>query len=285
MQSIADFTRQTVEQIVNLEPGDLRPERAELGPCPRCGAQTGSIIRENSKAYGCTSWKNKDEPGCGFVIWKKLAGRTLSPQIARELLEHGHTSEVLAGFRSKAGKTFRARLLLDSDGQIAFDMPSRLGGEQTNRTNKEDSALRASHETSHGGLTMSRPLVPEGAIEAESGRARKTGGPKTEQRTAREVKASTFDGEGYKTVSVPPTSLPSDPDFDIAAYLKQAGLDVIDKRPSGSLWVVDGDPPSPALSMLLDRGIGFAFTPNGSRATHRRPGWYIKGSDQSVVKR
>ena len=88
---IAEFTRETVEQIAALDKEKLRPERVELGPCPRCGAETGEIIRENSRAYGCTSWKSREEPGCGFVIWKRVAGRTLTPEVARQLLEEGKT--------------------------------------------------------------------------------------------------------------------------------------------------------------------------------------------------
>jgi DNA topoisomerase-3 len=97
----------------------------ELGPCPRCGAETGEIIKENSKAYGCTSWKSREEPGCGFVIWKRVAGRTLTPEIARQLLEEGRTKEVISGFRSRAGKPFRARLVLNDEGKVEFDFPAR----------------------------------------------------------------------------------------------------------------------------------------------------------------
>ena len=129
MEGIVDFTRRTVEQIVNLDPGDLRPQRVELGLCPRCGAETGSVIRENRKAYGCTSWKSAAEPGCGFAIWKRVAGRTISAEEARQLLRDGRTDEVLAGFRNKAGRPFRARLLLDAEGQVTFDMPARPGAD------------------------------------------------------------------------------------------------------------------------------------------------------------
>jgi DNA topoisomerase-3 len=124
MREIEGFTRETVEQIAALDKEKLRPERVELGPCPRCGAETGEIIRENSKAYGCTSWKSKDEPGCGFVIWKRVAGRTLTPELARQLLEEGRTKEVVSGFRSKAGKPFRARLVLNSEGKVEFEFPA-----------------------------------------------------------------------------------------------------------------------------------------------------------------
>jgi DNA topoisomerase-3 len=125
IKDIEDFTRATVEQIAALDKEKLRPERVELGPCPRCGAETGEIIKENSKAYGCTSWKSREETGCGFVIWKRVAGRTLTPEIARQLLEEGKTKEVISGFRSRAGKPFRARLVLNDEGKVEFDFPAR----------------------------------------------------------------------------------------------------------------------------------------------------------------
>ncbi len=125
MKGIEDFTRKTVEQIAALDKEKLRPERAELGLCPRCGAVTGEIIRENSRAYGCTSWKSREEPGCGFVIWKQVAGRTITPEVARQLLEEGRTKEVLSGFRSKNKKPFRARLVMNEDGKVEFDFPER----------------------------------------------------------------------------------------------------------------------------------------------------------------
>jgi DNA topoisomerase-3 len=125
MQEIERFTRETVEKISALDREKLRPERVELGPCPRCGAETGEIIRENSRAYGCTSWKSREETGCGFVIWKKVAGRSITPEIARQLLAQGRTNDVISGFRSRGGKHFRARLVLNAEGQIEFEFPAR----------------------------------------------------------------------------------------------------------------------------------------------------------------
>jgi DNA topoisomerase-3 len=125
MKGIADFTKETVDQIAALDKEKLRPERVELGPCPRCGAVTGEIIRENSKAYGCTSWKSREEVGCGFVIWKRVASRTLTPEIARQLIEERRTREVLSGFRSRNGKPFRARLVLNDEDKIEFEFPVR----------------------------------------------------------------------------------------------------------------------------------------------------------------
>jgi DNA topoisomerase III len=125
MEGIAEFAKETVDQIAALDKEKLRPERVELGPCPRCGAETGEIIRENSKAYGCTSWKSREETGCGFVIWKRVASRTLTPEIARQLIEERRTREVLSGFRSRNGKPFRARLVLNDEDKIEFEFPVR----------------------------------------------------------------------------------------------------------------------------------------------------------------
>jgi DNA topoisomerase III len=125
MAGIEAFAKETVEQIAALDKEKLRPERAELGLCPRCGSMTGEIIRENSKAYGCTSWKSREEPGCGFVIWKRVAGRTLTPEVARQLIEERRTREVLSGFRSRGGKPFRARLVLNDEDKIEFEFPAR----------------------------------------------------------------------------------------------------------------------------------------------------------------
>jgi DNA topoisomerase-3 len=123
MNGIAGFAKTTVEEIANLPDEKIRVERVELGLCPKCGAETGEIIKENARAYGCTSWKSREEPGCGFVIWKRVAGRTLTPEVARQLLEDGRTREVLSGFRSRAGKPFRARLVLKEDGKVEFEFP------------------------------------------------------------------------------------------------------------------------------------------------------------------
>ena len=131
MHEIERFTRETVEKIAALDREKLRPERVELGPCPRCGAETGEIIRENSRAFGCTSWKSREETGCGFVIWKKVAGRSITPEIARQLLAQGRTNDVISGFRSRGGKHFRARLVLNAEGQIEFEFPARSQTAQT----------------------------------------------------------------------------------------------------------------------------------------------------------
>ena len=89
------------------------PKSADLGTCPVC--KQGEII-ENTKAYGCALWRD----GCGFTIWKTVAGHRLSMAEISQLIEHGRTEHV-DGFRSKAGKAFSARLRLDDAGKVRLD--------------------------------------------------------------------------------------------------------------------------------------------------------------------
>jgi hypothetical protein len=40
-------------------------------------------------------------------------------------MEEGKTREVLSGFRSRNGKPFRARLVLNDEGKVEFEFPAR----------------------------------------------------------------------------------------------------------------------------------------------------------------
>jgi DNA topoisomerase-3 len=119
MRDIADFARATVTTLDETLAG-VKIERATLGPCKVCGAE----IRENRKGFSCWS---RDDPGCGFVIWKSKAGKTLTPAIARELIDKGFTEKQVTGFKGKSGKSFRAKLVLQQSEEgkwrVEFDEP------------------------------------------------------------------------------------------------------------------------------------------------------------------
>jgi len=104
MSDIAGFAEQTVKELDETLK-DVRIPRARLGPCPVCGHE----IVENRKGYSC--WA-RDDPGCGFVIWKAKAGKTLPLAIARELIKTGYTAQAVTGFRGRSGRSFRAHLAL-----------------------------------------------------------------------------------------------------------------------------------------------------------------------------
>ena len=91
-----------------------------LGTCPKC--KEGEV-RENPKAYGCSRYRE----GCNLTIWKKTAGKDLSPKLAKDLLTDGHT-EHLDGFTSRAGKPFSARLKFDEEFKVVFEFENGPSG-------------------------------------------------------------------------------------------------------------------------------------------------------------
>ena len=105
MRDIADFAGSTVSEL-DAKLKDVKIPRATLGPCPVCGR----TIQENRKGYSCWS---REDPGCGFVIWKSKAGKTLPVAVAKELITTGRTAKAVTGFKGRSGKSFRAKLALE----------------------------------------------------------------------------------------------------------------------------------------------------------------------------
>jgi len=124
MGDIVKFAESTVATL-DEKLRDVRIPRANLGPCPVCGHD----IMENRKGYSC--WSRTD-PGCGFVIWKAKAGKTLTAAVVRELIRTGRTERPVTGFRSRAGRSFRARLALEQTDEgrwrVEFDEPWARAG-------------------------------------------------------------------------------------------------------------------------------------------------------------
>ncbi len=104
MADIAKFAGETVG-VLDTTLKDVKIPRANLGPCPVCGHD----IIENRKGYSC--W-GREDPGCGFVIWKSKAGKTLPPVVVRELVRTGQTAKQVTGFKGRSGRSFRAKLAL-----------------------------------------------------------------------------------------------------------------------------------------------------------------------------
>ncbi len=103
-------------QIVGLDGAPLvrsavKVVRETIATCPRCGGE----IRGNSRAYGCSSWKSRKNPGCGFVIWKSMKGRDITPEEAKQVIEEGTTGPL--EFRDRQG-AFTGRLVLTDDKSV-----------------------------------------------------------------------------------------------------------------------------------------------------------------------
>jgi len=119
MDDIAKFAGATVGEL-DAKLKDVRIPRANLGPCPVCGHD----IVENRKGYSCWS---REDPGCGFVIWKAKAGKQLPAAVAKELITTGRTAKQVTGFKGRSGRSFRAKLALmqNEEGRwrVEFDEP------------------------------------------------------------------------------------------------------------------------------------------------------------------
>ena len=87
-----------------------------LGPCPSCG--DGQVI-EGKKGFGCDQWRK----GCKFVIWKEIARKIITREIAEELLINGQTG-LLDGFTNKENAPFSACLVLDRSHKVIFGRPA-----------------------------------------------------------------------------------------------------------------------------------------------------------------
>ncbi len=124
MADIAGFAKETIGEL-DAKLKDVRIPRANLGPCPVCGHE----IIENRKGYSCWS---RDDPGCGFVIWKGKAGKQLPVEVARELIKTGYTASAITGFKGRSGRSFKARLALqqteEGKWRVEFDEPWAQAG-------------------------------------------------------------------------------------------------------------------------------------------------------------
>jgi len=172
MQDIKKFTTETVQELDKLK--GVQIERAKLGPCPICGRE----ITENRKGYSCWS---REDPGCGFVIWKKKAGKSLPVSVAKELIESlrlsresgedpgvGRTEKAVTGFRSRAGRTFRAKLRLEQtdEGKWRVEFDEEWAKEPPKGESEEERAEREAAERA-GGTTDAVAAEEAEAAEAE----------------------------------------------------------------------------------------------------------------------
>ena len=104
------------------KPGEPAPKidltgKAVVGKCPKCGGKVfdteGGYICERSQA---------DSKPCKFKINKVIAQQPIEPAQAAKILET-QKSDVLDKFISKAGKPFRALLVMDDKGKVNFEFP------------------------------------------------------------------------------------------------------------------------------------------------------------------
>ena len=119
MKEIREFT---INMVESLKQADLKvnvPEEDSLGACPKCD----NAVVETASTYQCSNWRMTK---CPFTIWKTIAGKVLTKEEAVTLLTEKRVGP-LEGFKSKAGKSFRALLTFDDDDKVIFGFNRSLG--------------------------------------------------------------------------------------------------------------------------------------------------------------
>ena len=99
---------QTVISLKQAEALQVADPQA-IGQCPQCKKQA---LRGWPKCWSCP------DKACGFVLWRAIAGKTISEAQARQLVA-GKTTQTLKGFVSREGKSFEAALRL-AGGKVEF---------------------------------------------------------------------------------------------------------------------------------------------------------------------
>ena len=131
MRGVADFLREVVAETKskpqNKSEAIFASTREVVGTCP--SPMCGKNVVEQYKSYSCESGKG----GCGFTIWKKIAGKSISVPLAKVLLSKGK-SRMLKGFKSKSGKPFEAMLVItEKDGakQVGFEFAEKMKNDRS----------------------------------------------------------------------------------------------------------------------------------------------------------
>ncbi len=103
-------TNETGKTVIAFDFDGIEATKLEGCKCPDCG---GDIVVKAS-GYGCANYSSSDENSCKFYLGRTVAGKTISPQVATQILMSGK-SETLRGFKGKTGKKFDAVLILQKN--------------------------------------------------------------------------------------------------------------------------------------------------------------------------
>lgn len=118
-QEIVALVREIVGQVAAAEA--TRAASAAVGNCPLCGRP---VIRRG-RNWACTG------EGCAFSLPGLICGRAMRPDEIATLLK-GERTQMLRGFKSKAGKPFAAALRLNA-GKLEFMFAPRRGAKRAGR--------------------------------------------------------------------------------------------------------------------------------------------------------
>ncbi len=103
MRDVEAYAREICDTIADNPPPALaNPEDhgKSLGDCPVCAKP----VRPRGPVFACDTGRT-----CAFVVFKKMAKRTISARMVKQMLENGR-SDVVKGFKSRKGNDFSAAI-------------------------------------------------------------------------------------------------------------------------------------------------------------------------------
>lgn len=119
MQEIEQYIQDNIQDLraatLTVDFRQIKNDEVKIGVCPTCQ----SDVVERNNVFSCV--KNTKEAPC-FVIFKKIAGKTLTTKQAKQLLEEKKTA-VIKGFVSSKKKKFDAMLVI-KEGKVEFQFPT-----------------------------------------------------------------------------------------------------------------------------------------------------------------
>jgi len=101
----------------------------QVGICRHCGG----AVHERAMRFACVN-AGVEPPTCGFSLPKLWCGREITRDETIQLLATGRT-DVLIGFRSRAGRPFKASLVIAAAGNASFEF---VGNPTQKRGGKEE---------------------------------------------------------------------------------------------------------------------------------------------------
>lgn len=117
IEEVKQRTREWFSTIAKAEQSEFVSEEEKKTLCPFCGKK----IHAFDWGYGCSGYKD----GCKFHISNPLAGKNITENQVILLCQNGRTN-LIKGFKSKAGNSFDAYLVADkTKKEVGFQFPDK----------------------------------------------------------------------------------------------------------------------------------------------------------------
>ena len=116
---IKSYAKEITSSLLNVNI-TITSTKQSVGICPVCGKE----VFEGKNSYYCSGINKDDENSCKFGFGKEIASKTISLANAKALLSEKKTG-LIKGFKSNAGKSFDAMLVLDENNKVNFQFENK----------------------------------------------------------------------------------------------------------------------------------------------------------------